>query len=77
MNAIAAYVVPILVKIYILQGWQYKLNGVTASLQDTAIAWCVTHAGRIPGGWMYTLGYILFWWIILFWMYRKKVFLKI
>jgi predicted acyltransferase len=34
-------------------------------------------AGRVPGGWLYTFGYILFWWLILWLMYRKQIFLRV
>jgi predicted acyltransferase len=78
MNAITAYVAPILVKIYILQAWTWKMpDGSILPLQQAFMNYCFTHAGRIAGGWIYTFGYIVFWWLILLWMYRKRVFLRV
>jgi len=78
MNAIVAYVAPILVKIYILQAWTWKMpDGSILPLQQALMNYCFTHAGRIAGGWIYTIGYIVLWWLILLWMYRRRVFLRV
>lgn len=78
MNAIAAYVTPILVKVYILQGWTLPMpNGSHISLQDTILRYWVSATGRFWGGWMYTFSYILFWWLVMLVLYRKKIFLRV
>ncbi len=78
MNAIAAYVIPILVKVYVLQGWTWKMpDGSTQPLQAAILHACKAHFGGIGGGWTYTASYILVWWLVLLYMYRKKVFLRI
>jgi predicted acyltransferase len=78
MNAIVAYVVPILFKIWILQSWTWKMpDGSVLPLQQALMNYCFTHAGRLAGGWIYTIGYIVFWWLILLWMYRKRIFLRV
>jgi predicted acyltransferase len=71
-------VAPILVKIDILQEWHWRMpNGVVLSLQDALREYCFSHAGRIPGGWLYTGGYILFWWLVLLWMYLRRAFWRV
>jgi len=77
-NAILAYVAPILVKVLILQEWRMGVGGgKTAPILQWLLTTCTAHAGRIAGGWIYTLIYILVWWIILWQLYRKKVFLRV
>jgi predicted acyltransferase len=78
MNAIFVYVVPILVKVYILQVWTWKLaDGSHLPLGVAFMHYWFEAAGRIGGGWGYTLSYITFWWLIAAWLYRKKVFLRV
>jgi predicted acyltransferase len=31
----------------------------------------------VPGGFTYTFGYIFFWWLVLYWMYRRRIFLRL
>lgn len=71
-NAIFAYVAPILFKVFVLQG-----IGSPVTLQDTYIRALSGRFGVIWGSWLYTFTYMLFWWLIVFWMYRRKVFLKV
>ena len=78
MNAIVAYVAPILVKIYILQGWTWQMPGGShLQLQESMLHYLVTNAGRIWGGWLYTFLYILFWWLVMLVLYRKRIFLRV
>ena len=72
-NALLGYVAPILVKIWVLQDW--KVNG--QNLQNAALTQLTTLFGRVTGGWAYTLAYILAWWLVLFWLYRKKLFWRV
>jgi predicted acyltransferase len=77
-NAIVAYVAPILFKVHILQEWRWTMpDGSHLPLQQALLHWCYLHAGHSGGGWLYTGAYILFWWIILLVMYRKRVFLRV
>ena len=77
-NAIMAYVAPIMVKIDILDAWRWRMpDGALLPLQQAILHACYLHAGRIRGGWLYTLGYILFWWLVLCWMYRKRSFWRV
>jgi predicted acyltransferase len=78
MNSIAAYVAPILVKVYIFQGWTWKLSdGSVATLQDAILHYLRAHAGIVGGGWIYTIGYIFVWWLVMLELYRRKVFLRV
>ena len=76
-NAIVAYVAPILLKLLILDVWKWKMpDGSLLPLSQAILHYCFVHAGRVRGGWLYTWGYILFWWLILLWLYRKRVFVR-
>ncbi|MCC6443623.1 MAG: DUF1624 domain-containing protein [Armatimonadetes bacterium] len=77
-NAILAYVAPILVKVLILQEWRVQESpGKTVPALQWLLDVSVAHLGRIAGGWMYTIGYIAVWWLILWQLYRNKVFLRV
>lgn len=76
-NPIFAYVAPILIKIYILQGWTWTENGKEWPLQTALLHASVAHWGRVEGGLVYTACYVLFWWLMLFAMYRKRIFLRV
>ena len=77
-NAILAYVAPILVKVHVLQEWGWQTaDGSLIPLQAALLGVVTAQFGRIPGGWIYTFGYILFWWLVLFRLYRKQVFLRV
>lgn len=78
VNAITAYVAPILVKLYILQEWTWTMpDGSHLPLQQAFLHSWKGWAGAVAGGWLYTASYIAFWWIVLLWMHRKKVWLRI
>jgi len=72
-NALLAYVAPILFKIWVLQGW--SLGG--QNLQKLWLNALVSLSGPITGGWLYTLSYIAVWWLVLLWLYRRRVFLRV
>ncbi|HZH99436.1 MAG TPA: hypothetical protein VEX38_10735 [Fimbriimonadaceae bacterium] len=67
--------VPILAKVLILQVWQVPGTG------ETVAAWMVhsTKAlwGPVLGGWLYMLGYVAIWWLVLWGLYRKGLFLRV
>jgi predicted acyltransferase len=78
VNAIFAYVAPILVKIHLLQEWKWPMaDGSLVTLQQALLHFSITHAGRIAGEWLYTACYILVWWLVLFALYRKQIFLRV
>jgi predicted acyltransferase len=73
-NAIFAYVVPVLTKTLIL-GSIPMASGHT--LAESLRIWPRERYGLLAGGLAYTIGYILFWWLVMFVMYRKNVFFKV
>ncbi|WP_018467908.1 DUF5009 domain-containing protein [Calidithermus timidus] len=72
-NALLAYLAPILVKVWILQEWRVGPK----TLQQAWLGWLVERWGAVGGGWLYTLGYILAWWLVLAWLYRRRIFLRV
>ena len=77
-NAIFAYVMPILAKVYILQGWHLPMPGGEAiTLQQAYLNALIQVAGRIGGGSLYTVSFIAFWWLVLAYMHRRRVFLRV
>lgn len=72
-NAIMAYVIPILAKVYILQSWTLG----SETLQQAFLGKLTSGYGQIQGGWLYTGIYIAFWWLVLLWMHRKKLYLRV
>ncbi len=77
-NAIFAYVVPIVTKIYILQGWTVAVSGSgRQSLQAALLHASSVQFTRTEGGALYTGCYVLFWWLVLLFLYRRKLFLRV
>ncbi len=76
-NAITAYVVPILFKINTLQGWTVMTATGRATVESALQTWCYALAGRVNGGWLYTLAYLALWWGVLYYLYRKQWFLRV
>jgi len=78
MNAIFAYVVPILIKVDVLNVWRWPTpNPPSLTLEQIILQYFRSHSGLIIGGWLYTATYIGFWWLVLLFMYRKRIFLKV
>ncbi len=77
MNAIVAYVAPILVKLYVFQVWTIPVGAGRMPIQQGLLAMAVSAHGQIVGGWVYTIGYALFWWLVVFYLYRNKVFVRV
>lgn len=73
-NPLVAYVGPILVKCLILQVW------TTSDGRTLQKAWqdaMTVQFGAVGGGWAYTIGYILITWIVLAWLRRRGVVLRL
>jgi len=73
VNAILAYVLPIMVKLHIFQEWIW---GANMSVIQVYLQFCIDRWGPVMGGWVYTISYIMFWWVVLFYFYKKKIFLR-
>jgi len=77
-NATVAYAVPILVKMLLLQKLMVTLpDGSHLNSMDYFLHNCIRHHGRYAGGWTYTLYYIGICWLVLFAMYRNKLFVRL
>ncbi len=75
-NAIVAYFLPIFVKLTVMRPWMVATSKGKMSMEDGSVFWFVDHFGRIAGGWLYTIAYIAIWWLVLFGLYRKKLFVR-
>jgi len=77
-NAILAYVAPILAKALILQEWLVHVApGQAVPVLQWWLDFWIHHTDRITGGWLYTLTYIAVWWVALWYLYRRRVFLRV
>jgi predicted acyltransferase len=78
MNAIFAFVAPTLVNLHVLREWTWRMpDGSAVALEDAFKGVFFSHFGRVSGGVLYTFCLILFWWLVLLWLYRKRVFLRV
>ncbi len=78
MNAITAYFVSIIVRIHTAQEWMTtNAQGDKITLWQAMLDFWTGLAGINLGSWLFTVSYITFWWFILYWMYRKKIFLRV
>jgi len=77
-NAILAYVLPILFKVYILNEWRWRMpNGSVLSLKEAILYFFTSKFGLAVGGWCFTILYILAWWLFFLYLYLRKIFIKI
>jgi predicted acyltransferase len=76
-NAIAAYVVPILFKVMIFEVVLVQTASGSQTVQKAILDWLKGSYGSVGGGWAYTGLYIFFWWVVLWILYRRKLFLRV
>lgn len=77
-NAIVAYVGPILIKVFILRVWTWKMpDGSRQPLEQALLHTATAHFGPYRGGWAYTLGYLFVVWLALLELRRRKLFLRV
>ncbi|HEV8338935.1 MAG TPA: DUF5009 domain-containing protein [bacterium] len=77
-NAIVVYVSSIVLKVYVLQRWQLRAaGGELASLQQAILTYLTERVGPVEAGWLYTVGFILFWWLTLLYLYRRGIFVRV
>lgn len=74
-NAILAYVAPIMAKLWVLQRWHVGHGSM--SVQQWWMNLLKTHLGSVGGGWTYTIVYIAVWWVVLWQLYRRKLFVRV
>lgn len=76
-NALAGYVLPILVKVWVLLDWQVTWTGQPRPMLTALQALSRGALGPLAGGWLYTLGYVLAVWLGLAWMARRGLIWKL
>ncbi|GHF49276.1 putative acyltransferase [Deinococcus metalli] len=76
-NALAGYVLPIVIKVWILQDWVVGWAGKAMPMGAALLTVARDHLGALAGGWTYTLGYVLAVWLGLAWMARRGLILKL
>jgi len=77
MNAIFAYFVSIMTRLAILQTWTTTWEGEEVTLWRWGLEAWTALVGRTMGSWMFTTSYIVLWFLILLWMYRKRYFWRV
>jgi predicted acyltransferase len=78
VNAIVAYVVPILFKLLFLDAWHaHTAAGALVTLQSAIIAAFTARFGAVRTLWLYTGGYVLLWWLVLVPLYRARIFVRV
>ncbi|MCX7796510.1 MAG: DUF5009 domain-containing protein [bacterium] len=77
-NAILAYILPILFKVYILNEWKWRMsNGSILSLREAILHFLINKLGLTVGGWSFTIFYILGFWLFFLYLYLRTMFIKI
>jgi predicted acyltransferase len=78
VNAIVAYVLPILFKLLVLDAWRARTAaGASVTLESAIIAAFTARFGNAPTLWLYTGGYLLLWWLVLVPFYRARIFVRV
>lgn len=78
MNAITAYFFSIMVRVHTVQEWfTESANGAKATLWTAMLNFWTNLAGINVGSYLFTFSYITFWGLVMYWMYRKKLFLRV
>jgi predicted acyltransferase len=76
-NAIVVYVAAILFKVQILQVWQHPSQGRLVSLERAILDALGARFGAVPGGWIYTIGFMLCWWLVLLYLHHRRIFIRV
>lgn len=78
VNAIVAYVAPILFKVLVLDALHaHTAAGAFVSLESAIIASLVDRLGTVPALWLYTGAYVVVWWLGLVPLYRARIFVRV
>ncbi len=78
VNAITAYFFSIMVRVHTVQEWFVQnAAGEKITIWKAMLEFWTGLAGINLGSWLFTSTYIFFWWLILFYMYKKKWFLRV
>lgn len=77
MNAIAAYFISIIVRVHTVQEWYTEVDGERVTLWRAKLHYWTELAGEYWGSWLFTSSYIFFWFLVLLWMYRRRIFWRV
>ena len=76
-NAILAYCAPIFIKLTVLTWWSVPSPKGRITAQQALIDGLTHTYGKVGGGWTYTGLYIGVWWLILWLLYRFRLFVRV
>lgn len=77
MNAIAAYFISIIVRVHTVQEWTMMWQDERITIWRAMLLWWTDLLGRSWGSYCFTGSYIVFWFFILWWMYRRRIFWRV
>ena len=77
MNPITIYTFNGLWKPWILNRWSFKCGDQLTSLKSAMVTNLTDWFGPLAGSLTYTAIIVIFLWSICYWMYRKRIFLKL
>jgi len=78
MNAITAYFFSIIVREHTVKEWIItSATGEKITVWQWLLHFWMGNFGTHAGAWMFTLSYLVFWWLVLLWLYRKGWFLRV
>lgn len=75
MNAITAYFLSIIIRLHTFQEWSWEKGG--PKVWNILNSQFQSFFGPTAGAWLFTISYILLWWAILSWMYKRKIFWRV
>jgi predicted acyltransferase len=77
-NAIVGYVASAVFAIAAMQPWPDPFSrGRTLSLHPTLLDPLGAVVGSVAAGWIYTASVVVLWWLVLFALYRRRVFIRV
>lgn len=78
MNAIAAYVLSIFMRVHTVQEWNIRAaNSDSVSMWSAMILWFEGRMGVPAGGMAFVALYIAFWWLVMYWMHRRQMYWRV
>jgi predicted acyltransferase len=77
VNAIAAYFIPILAKVVLLNMPRVRFAGEATPLINAILLTLKSWFGAWAGGWAFTIGFVAFWWFVFHLAYRRKLVWKL
>jgi predicted acyltransferase len=77
VNAIAAYFITILAKVLLLNTPRVQYGGTAMSLMNALLLTLKGSLGPWLGGWVFTIAFVTFWWLIFHLAYRRRIFWKL